>query len=222
MANHVYFNITVENLNDECKALEQALPTEECERKTWNDKVVKFKEIIEVDKLPMYKDCGQEYDSDGHQTNWYDWGCTNVGAKWISFDDFELEGNGYVNGHSAWSHPYPFCEKLCEFIANMTNKEVLIHMTYEDEFRNFFGKDLFEAHWSREYNEWHIDHHENYHEGEDLTYILSEVFKVDFNSDEEIDWWEERDCGMDEKWSIQEYADEVVYRFFDSGRLEAL
>lgn len=222
MANHVYFNITVENLGESSDALAKALPTEEVERKHWDDSVHTYKEIIEVEKLPMYKDCGQEYDKDGYQTNWYDWGCRYVGAKWISFDDFDFEGGDFINGHSAWSHPHPFCNNLCEYLANETNKEVLIHMTYEDEFRNFFGKDLFEAHWSKEYNEWHVDHHENYYDGEDLTYLLSEVFDVDFNSDKEIDWWEERDIEMEHKWSIQEYADEVVYRFFDTGRLEAL
>ncbi len=221
MANHVYFNIHVNGLNEGCEALQRALPVETVERKGWDDSIHTYNEIIDVDRLPIYANCGQEYDDEGYQTNWYDWGCENVGAKWISFEDFDLESNGYISGHSAWSHPYPFCMKLCEFLAEMTNKPVNITMTYEDEFRNFFGKDEFEAVWSEEHNEWHIDHHEDYYDGEDLTHLLSKVFDMDF-SEKEIDWYEERECGMDEKWAIQEYADEVVYQFFDSGELKAL
>ena len=219
MANHVYFNITVEGLCKDCKALEQALPTEEHERKAWNDEIVKFKEIVEVDKLPMYHNCGQEYDEDGHQTNWYDWGCTNVGAKWISFDDFDLDPvNGYLNGHSAWSHPFPFAEKLCEFLSNMTDREITVKMTYEDEFRNFFGNDHFTSHFNLQTKEWLTDHHEDYYDNSDLMDIMREKFgdKVD---DEDFDWWD-----LDEETDRvpQEYADDVVYNFFEYGELVAI
>ena len=53
MANHVYFNITVEGLDEGCKALERAIPHETVERKMYDDTMRTFKEIIEVDKLPM-------------------------------------------------------------------------------------------------------------------------------------------------------------------------
>ena len=54
MANHVYFNITVEGLDAGCKALERAMPVETTERMMYDDTMRTFKEIIDVDKLPMY------------------------------------------------------------------------------------------------------------------------------------------------------------------------
>ena len=196
MANHVYFNITVEGLDTGCKALERAMPVETTERMMYDDTMRTFKEIIDVDKLPMYENCGQEYDEDGNQTNWYDWGCTNVGAKWISFDDFELTPDGYISGHSAWSHPYPFCEKLCEFIANMTNKEIDIRMTYEDEFRNFIGV-------------WFNGDYEEI-EGDELTEQFETKYKVDI-SDENFDWWDE----IEGHGVADELFDNLVHEWFD-------
>ena len=221
MANHVYFNITVEGLDAGCKALERAMPVETVERKMYDDTMRTFKEIIDVDKLPMYENCGQEYDEDGNQTNWYDWGCTNVGAKWISFDDFELTPDGYISGHSAWSHPYPMCEKLCEFIANMTNKEIDIRMTYEDEFRNFFGVDHFYSVWSEEDECWYTDHSENYYDHSDLNDIVREKFGDQIDEDD-FDWWDTCKTVEGEELSAGEYADEVIYNFFDCEELVAV
>ena len=213
MANHVYFNITVEGVNNEI--LQEALPIVTVERKGWNDETIKYKEIVEVEKLPMYEDSGQEYDEDGHMTNWYDWGCTNVGAKWINFDDFDFEGGNYISGHSAWSHPYPFCERLVEYLCKKQNEAVCIRMTYEDEFRNFFGNDYFEGHYNEDDKEWYTDHHEDYRDHSDLIDILRDKFgdKVD---DEDFDWWD-----LDEETDLvpQEYADDVVYNFFETGEL---
>ena len=221
MANHVYFNITVEGLDAGCKALERAMPVETVERKMYDDTMRTFKEIIDVDKLPMYENCGQEYDEDGNQTNWYDWGCTNVGAKWIHFEDWDFEDGGmYISGHSAWSHPYPFCKKLCEFLSNIVHKDISITMTYEDEFRNFFGVDMFNSSWNEEEGVVEIDHDENYLEHDDLNDIIREKFG-DQIDDDEFDWWDTCKTVDGEEWCAGEYADEIVYNFFETGALKA-
>ena len=219
MANHVYFNITIDGLDEGCKALERAIPHETVERKMYDDTMRTFKEIIDVDKLPMYENCGQEYDEDGHQTNWYDWGCTNVGAKWIHFEDWDFEEGGmYISGHSAWSHPYPFCDRLAQYLSEITNNPITITMTYEDEFRNFFGVDTFYSSWNDLEGEYLVDHDENYYDGEDLTDLVREKFGNQID-DDEFDWWDTYKAEDGEEMCPGEYADNVVYNFFETGEL---
>ena len=221
MANHVYFNITIDGLDEGCKALERAMPVETVERKMYDDTMRTFKEIIEVDKLPMYENCGQEYDEDGNQTNWYDWGCKNVGAKWIHFEDWDFESGGmYISGHSAWSHPYPFCERLCEFLSNIVHKDITINMTYEDEFRNFFGVDSFHSSWNEEDECCYTDHNENYCDHDDLNCIIREKFGDQIDEDD-FDWWDTAKTVDGDEWCAGEYADEVVYNFFETGELSS-
>ena len=220
MANHVYFNITVKGLDEGCKALERAVPHESVERTMYDDTVRTFKEIIEVDKLPMYENSGQEYDEDGHCTNWYDWGCTNVGAKWIHFEDWDFEHGMTISGHSAWSHPAPFCETLCEYLSNIVHKDISITMTYEDEFRNFFGIDEFYSSWNEVEGVVEIDHDETYFDHDDLNSILREKFG-DQIDESDFDWWDNVKTVDGEEWCAGEYADEIVYDFFETGTLKA-
>jgi len=221
MANHVYFNITIEGLDEGCKALEKAFPIIEGERPHWQEgePPITYKEIIEVDKLPMYENCGQEYDEDGNQTNWYDWGCTNVGAKWISLEDWEFyDHGGYISGHSAWSHPYPFCERLAKYLSETTHNPISITMTYEDEFRNFFGVDSFYSTWNDLEGECLVDHEENYIDGSELTDIVREKFGEQID-DEDFDWWDLVETVDGDERSASEFSDDVVYNFFETGEL---
>ena len=223
MANHVYFNITIEGLDEGCKALEKAFPIIEGERPHWQEgePPIKYKEIIEVDKLPMYENCGQEYDEDGHQTNWYDWSCENVGAKWIHLEEWEFyDYGGTISGHSAWSHPHPFCKRLAQYLADTVQNNILVKMTYEDEFRNFFGNDFFEASWDDEDEMFYTDHHEDYRDHSELHEMVKDKFG-DQVDDEDFDWWDAVETVDGEEMSAGEYSDEVVYNFFETGELRA-
>ena len=221
MANHVYFNITVEGLDENCKALEKAFPVIEGQRPHWKEgePPITFKEIVEVDKLPMYENYGQEYDEDGNQTNWYDWGCSNVGAKWIHFEDWEFYTyGGYISGHSAWSHPHPLCERLAMYLSETTKNPISITMTYEDEFRNFFGVDRFESYWNDKYKEYVVDVDENYIDNSELADIMRAKFGEQID-DEDFDWWDTHKTTDGEELSPSEFSDEVVYNFFETGVL---
>jgi len=221
MANHVYFNITVEGLDEGCKALEKAFPIIEGERPHWieGEPPIEYAEIIEVDKLPMYENCGQTYDKEGTQTNWYDWGCENIGAKWISIEDWEFyEHGGTISGHSAWSHPHPFCDRLAQYLSETTKKSIFITMTYEDEFRNFFGVDTFNSVWNDEYKQFYVEIDESYVDGSELTDIVREKFGEQIDN-EDFDWWDFVETVDGQERSAAEFSDDIVYNFFESGVL---
>jgi len=55
----------------------------------------------------------------GHQ-DWYSWSIENWGTKWNAYNIGESE-NGF-NFDTAWSHPAPIIEKLCEFFPEITFK----------------------------------------------------------------------------------------------------
>ena len=203
MANHVYFNIELD-----CN-ISEAVTVQTIERKMWgNDSTYEVQELVEAHEFPMYAHLG--YDD----SCWYDWYCTNVGAKWINFDDFDLDA-GYISGYSAWCAPVAFVEQLVTFLSHKLNRPIVASMTYEDEFRNFFGNDYFEGHYNEDDKEWYTDHHEDYRDHSDLIDILRDKFgdKVD---GEDFDWWD-----LDEETDLvpQEYADDVVYNFFETGEL---
>jgi len=124
----------------------------------------------------------------------------------------------YISGHSAWSHPYPFCDRLAQYLSEITNNPITITMTYEDEFRNFFGVDTFYSSWNDLEGEYLVDHDENYYDGEDLTDLVREKFGNQID-DDEFDWWDTYKAEDGEEMCPGEYADNVVYNFFETGEL---
>lgn len=206
MANHVHFNINLDLDDGQVALLKDIMDKVETEQgemkwKTWS-----------AEELPIYS---TPYDEE----NWYDWSCDNIGAKWIQIDEYESD---YITGYSAWSPANPMVESLVQYIFDKVGGEVKATMTYEDEFRNFIGKSEF---WIEDGQcEFDIDERD----GEEINDLLALAFgKNDewFQSDE-FDWWEEYELKQGsyagEKWEPQQYADELVYQFFDSNNLEIL
>jgi len=216
MANHVYFTITVDGLEDGCKAWDKAFPMETHERKMWNsDETYEVKELIELHKLPMFAHMNLEYDEDGWLKDSYNWYCNNIGAKWCNVEDV---GDNYIYGYSAWCHPVPFVERMVEYFAEVTGNNIYATMTYEDEFRNFIGVDKFES-YSEETGgevEYFCSHSEEYVDCDDFQAKIKEKFpKFD---DEDFDWDEPNE--EFEGYTAQEYADNLVHDLWERGYWE--
>ena len=210
MANHVYFNISVEGLTEE--QWDCLFKSEEHERPHWKEgePPIKYHELIDLHEQPFMSNIAREYDEDGWIKESYQWYCDNVGAKWCNIE--EWENHGYMNGYSAWSTPYQMVINMLEFASNKFNVELSAKMTYEDEFRNFIGVDHFETYKDDEY---YCAHDENYIDGGELNTMLEEKLQCDLN-DDDFEWFEEyKDTGI----VPQEWTDEVVYNFFDTGEL---
>ncbi len=212
MANHVYFNIEL-SLDAGQTALVEKL-SNSCKEKQGQMEWLTYA----VEKLPIYS---TPYDED----DWYSWGCENIGAKWISVDDWN---ETTISGHSAWSPVIPFVNSLIQYIYDEVGGMPTAKMTYEDEFRNFIG--IHEAWIDTDVGSGEVNFDYDEYEGEDLNQLMLEAFdKTDdwFESDD-FDWWESYPIKMedhaykDEMWEPQQYCDELVYQYFDSGNLEHL
>jgi hypothetical protein len=104
---------------------------------------------------------------------------------------------------------------LMEYASNKYEIELSAKMTYEDEFRNFIGVDYFET-YEDEDGKYYSAHDENYVDGNDLNRVVKEHFDCDLD-DENFDWWEERKNQYGEMQEPSEFADDVVYEFFETG-----
>ena len=212
MANHVYFNLSVEGLTDE--QWDSLFKSEEHERPHWNEgePAIKYKELIDLHEQPFMSNIAREYDEDGWIKESYQWYCDNVGAKWCNIE--EWENHGYMNGYSAWSTPHQMVCNMLEFASNKFNIELSAKMTYEDEFRNFIGRDFFETY--HEEGEYYCSSDEEYIDGGELNTLLEEKLQCDLNADEDFEWFEEyKETGI----VPQEWVDDLVYNFFDTGEL---
>tara|TARA_B100001093_G_scaffold219618_1_gene210530 strand:+ start:13856 stop:14500 length:645 start_codon:yes stop_codon:yes gene_type:complete len=210
MANHVYFNISIEGITEEQHSC--LFKSEETERPHWdeNEPPIKMVELVEVHEQPFMSNLDKEYDDEGWIKNSWDWYVNNCGAKWVCIEEWE---HNMITGHSAWSQPVAMVENMLEYASNRFGIELSAKMTYEDEFRNFVGVDDFETY--SEEGEWYCMHSENYLDGGELTELLEEKLKCDV-SDDDFDWWEEyKATGL----VPSECVDEMVYNFFDTGEL---
>lgn len=197
MANHVYFNIDlsldagqselVEKLGNSCRHAQGEMQ--------WI--------TYEVEKLPIYPVPYNEED-------WYSWGCEQMGAKWVSVDDWN---ENIISGHSAWSPPIPFITNLIQHIYDQVGGIPSAKMTYEDEFRNFIG--VCEV-WIDDNNvDW--DYYEV--EGSDLNEELQEWSGWDIDSPE-FEWWELTEAKNGKQYEPQEIVDEMVYGFFEDKEVK--
>ena len=197
MANHVYFNIDL-SLDAGQTALVEKL-AESCKTKNGEMEWLSY----EVQELPIYPEPYNEKD-------WYSWGCYNMGAKWIQVDDFNEH---LISGHSAWSPPMPFLENLIGYIYDQVGGMPSAKMTYEDEFRNFIG--TFEV-WIEEDS---VNSDYNEVDGAELNETMEDWSGWDTSSDE-FSWWELTKAKNGEEYEPQEVIDEMVYGFFEDGKVE--
>ena len=186
MANNVHFNISIET-NKEQK-LKEMLDFVETERQ-WGENNQHTMKEWDFALLPIY---ATPYDEEG----WYNWGCENMGAKWVSVEEADIHN---VYGYSAWSPPIPMINSLAEYLGGDTS----IKMTYEDEFRNFIGVAWADGEGGHDFEEL---------DGDEVTQWILEPLGLD-DIPEDFEWWEPHPKLDD--WTPQEYLDERVYAWFD-------
>ena len=203
MANNVHYSVNLDLDAGQIALLEKTMKAVETE-----EGQMKWKSWTAED-LPIYP---VSYNED----DWYNWSCENIGAKWCHIEEY---ADDYISGYSAWSPPIPLVENLVQYIHDQVGGDVSAKLTYEDEFRNFIGYTLYYV----ENGEVIVD--DDYIDGEDLTEIVEKAFELEVNN-ENFDWWEvyplKQGSYAGEDWEPQQYADEVVYQYFDDGRFGLL
>ena len=200
MANNVYFNIDlsldasqtdlVENLGNSCK--------EEQGEMKWIS--------YEVQNLPIYPVPYNEED-------WYSWGCEQMGAKWVSVEDWNEHS---ISGYSAWSPPIPLVINLIQYIYDQVGGIPTAKVTYEDEFRNFIG--VCEAWIDTDIGSGEVDWDYYEVEGTELEATLAEWSGWD-PADPNFSWWDLIEAKNGEKYEPQEVLDDMVYGFFEDQKL---
>ena len=212
MANHVYFTITIDGVNE--SEWEHLFKEEEITYKDYQDQEQTRIDLVELHDQPFYEGVGEKIiGENGWLENGYDWYCENVGAKWCNIEDWS---SGYIYGYSAWSQPTMLAENIVRFLSEKYDREFNAKMTFEDEFRNFIGIEYFDS-WKLE-DEWAVGVDENIIDGQEINDLVEENYKCDISS-EDFDWWDEREDINGAVTVPSEYADDLVYNFFETGQL---
>ena len=161
----------------------------------------KFKEILgrvsTLNDKEVYSHNAEElFDSDDMGS--YDGNINNMGAKWVTLEDF---GEDYVNLVSAWSMPDGVVEMIAKEI-NEVDSESYVTVEYEDECPNFVGAALYKDGQLHESEEFDWDEIKN---------KLNEIPELaEHWNEEEEDWSDEgRDIMSEYLW---ETTREMQYR----------
>ena len=196
MANHVYFNVTVDGNNECLKGFSSAMEMTSVERKHWNSEETYItRELLDIDKLKFMPE--GTYDKDGYLEDSWNYYVNNVGAKWCNVEDVEED---YFSGYSAWSAPLEFVQYLHEYLYDHHDKNHSIKMTYEDEFRNFIGV----AHYKD--GSYDIDELESGDLMEELRKVFGDVV-------DDEDFWD----GEYEQGDPSEVMDNIVWEWFENN-----
>ena len=145
MANHVYFTIHIEGVDDDI--FNKYVKSEKVTRKDYDGNPYEVTELVEIEHQPFMANVDKEFDKDGHLENSYDWYCEEVGAKWCHIEEMQ---DGYISGYSAWRQPHELVLHLLAFYSCECDTELSASMTYEDEFRNFMGKQYYGVEYNSE------------------------------------------------------------------------
>ena len=196
MANHVYFNVTVDGNNECLKGFSSAMEMTSVERKNWTGEGTYIaRELLDIDKLKFMPE--GTYDKDGYLEDSWNYYVNNVGAKWCNVEEVEED---YFSGYSAWSAPIQFVVYLHEYLYDHHDKNHSIKMTYEDEFRNFIGV----AHFQDANYDW---------EEIDSAELMEELRKVFGDVVDNEDFWD----GEYEQGDPSEEMDNIVWEWFENN-----
>jgi len=211
MANHVYFTIDVQGITEE--QFNSEVKTETRTAKDWEDKEYTFEALVDLEDQP-FMDVGEKiYTEQGWMDNAYDWYCEHVGAKWCHIEECE---DNYISGHSAWRQPHEMVLNIIEYFAKKYDTEVSASMTYEDEFRNFMGKQYYGTNIDFADEGWYAyegDYTET--DGDQLVEQFNEKFPSIDTDDEDFDWWTEVEIDG-EKIYPNEELDLIADEFWES------
>ena len=178
MANHVYFTIHIEGIDDE--QFNKSVVSEKRTRKDYEGNPFEVTELVEIENQPFMERVEKRFDKEGWLENSYDWYCEEVGAKWCNIEECE---DRYIAGYSAWRQPHELVINLMEFYANKYNTEVSASMTYEDEFRNFMGKQYYGTVEDDGWTAWEGDYTET--DADELMELFRELYpSIDTEADD--------------------------------------
>ena len=208
MANHVYFTIQIEGIEDE--QFNESIKQEKVTRKDYEGNPYEITEYVEIENQPFMEAVNKSFDEDGHLENSYDWYCNEIGAKWCHIEECQ---DGYLSGYSAWRQPHELVINLIEHFANKYDTEVTASMTYEDEFRNFMGKQYYGS--DKEGDEgwyaWEGDYYET--DGDELLEQFKELYPSIDTEDEDF-WHGEHEVEGEKIYPI-EVVDELADKFWE-------
>ena len=211
MANHVHFTIQVQGIEDD--QFNEGVKTEERTAKNYDNEDYTFNALVEIEEQPFMSNVSKEFDEDGDLKNSYDWYCNEVGAKWCHLDEAQ---DGYIAGYSAWRQPHELVLNVIQYYATKYDTEVTASMTYEDEFRNFMGKQYYGS--DKEQDEsingwyaWEGDYYET--DGDELVQEFNERFPDIDTTAEDFDWYDEVKTGGDVIYP-NEVLDEIADNFW--------
>jgi len=213
MANHVHFTIQVQGIEDE--QFNSQVKWEKRTIKDWNGNDMEVNQIVELEEQP-FMDVGEKlYTEQGWMENSYDWYCDNVGAKWCHIDEMQ---DGYITGYSAWRQPHEMVLNILEHFANKYNTEVSGSMTYEDEFRNFMGKQYYGTVCGTVYDEeevwsaWEGDYCET--DADELMVAFNELYPSIDTESEDFDYYGEYKVDGETIYP-NEVLDEIADKFWE-------
>ena len=129
MANHVHNHISVQG-NEAALA--------------------KFKELFDRVEDDNLDDIFEEKCPDD---NWYDWRINNIGAKWATVEDVDVD---YAIVVSAWSAVIQACEYISKQLFEI-DPDHIITLSAEDEMPNWFGVYIFAEGELYDHTEWDWD-----------------------------------------------------------------
>ena len=207
MANHVHFTIHIQGIDDEL--FNKSVKTEKRTIKDWNDNDMEITELLEIEEQPFMSNVSKEFDEDGDLKDSYDWYCNNVGAKWCHIEEMQ---DGYISGYSAWRQPHELVINILEFYATKYNTEVSASMTYEDEFRNFMGKQYYGTVEDDGWIAWEGDYSET--DGTELMEQFDELYPSLNSSDNDFEWHEEHEVDGETIYPY-EVMDELADQFWE-------
>ena len=209
MANHVYFTISIEGLTDE--EFNSSIKTIKGTRNDYDGNPYDYEDYAEIENQPFMDNVDKSFDNDGYLNNSYDWYCTNVGAKWCNIEEMQ---DSYISGYSAWRQPVELVLVILQYFANKYDDNISATMTYEDEFRNFLGKQYFDT---QKWDDWDsIEGECNETDGEELVQLFNEMYPSIDTTVEDFDWHAEYEV---EGHSVypSEMLDQLADEFWESS-----
>ena len=205
MANHVYFTIMIEGVTDE--QWSEGVKIVKGTRNDYDGNPYEYEDWDYIENQPFMANVEKTFDKDGELENSYDWYCNEVGAKWCHIDEMQ---DCYISGYSAWRQPHELVLNILSFYANKYDTEVSAIMTYEDEFRNFLGKQYYGTEQDHGWNAYEGEYAET--DGDELVQQFEDKFGID-TSKEDFDWYAEVEVEGEMIYPNEE-LDEIVDIFW--------
>jgi len=182
MANHVYFTMSIEGITDE--QWNEGIQKVKGTRNDYDGNPYEYEDYDYIENQPFMENVAKTFDKDGELENSYDWYCDNVGAKWCNIEDMD---GCFISGYSAWRQPHELMLNIIEWYANKFDTEVNGTMTYEDEFRNFMGKQYYGTeHNNLQWTAWEGEFYET--DGDQLMQQFNELFPSIDTEDKDFDY----------------------------------